>query len=81
MFEWPRIMHCLECILGCSMMDIIMITNFIPVQIIGSLVNFEGKVLFINNTQDNAVAMHLLSFGQARVFAGLQLTFWGCEGT
>ena len=50
-------------------------------QIIGSLVNFLGEMQFINNTDDNAVAMHLLSFGQARLFSGLQMIFWGNNGT
>ena len=44
-------------------------------QIISSLVDFEGQVEFINNTGDNAVAMHLISFGQARLLTGLRMTF------
>ena len=49
-------------------------------QIIGSLVNFLGEIHFINNTDDTAVAMHLLSFGQARFFSGLQMIFRGNNG-
>ena len=55
--------------------------TYMFIQIIGSLVSFSGEVEFINNTDDNAVAMHLLSFGQARLFSGLQMTFQGNVGT
>ena len=49
----------------------------IPLQIIGSLVNFDGNMLFMNHSgsQANTVALHLLSFGQIRFHQGLQLTF------
>ena len=55
--------------------------SYTIIQIIGSLVNFLGEMQFINNTDDNAVAMHLLSFGQARLFSGLRMIFWGNNGT
>jgi hypothetical protein len=53
----------------------------ISIQIISSLVDFEGQIEFINNTGDSAVAMHLISFGQARLLTGLRMIFIGNNGT
>lgn len=49
-------------------------------QIIGSLVDFEGKLSFINNTASEEGALSLLSYGQMRVHHGLSLNFFGNRG-
>ncbi len=49
-------------------------------QIIGSLVDFEGELSFINNTAFEEGALSLLSYGQIRVHRGLSLNFIGNNG-
>lgn len=58
-----------------------MTSNSSLAQIIGSVVDFQGDIQFINNTEKNgAVSMHLVSFGQARIFSGLRMSFSGNKG-
>ncbi len=49
-------------------------------QIVGSLVDFDGELTFINNTALNEGALSLLSFGQIRAHRGLSLNFIGNKG-
>ena len=54
----------------------------ITIQIIGSLVEFSGNVLFSDNADSStdSVALHLLSFAQVQFNPGLKMTFSDNDG-
>ena len=59
----------------------IIIQYFLSYQIIASVVDFGGKVSFVNNSVGSeSAAVHLLSFGQIRLESGLNMTFDGNTG-
>ena len=55
-------------------------THKLHTQIVGSLVDFQGHLRFINNSAIGEGALSLLSFGQMRMNKGLSIDFDGNTG-
>lgn len=70
-------LQCITIALDLSI-DIIMI--WISIQIIGSVVDFEGETVFSNNSVVDFGALQLLSFAQARLKRGSSTKFKGNRG-
>ena len=52
----------------------------IQLQIVASLVDFEGRLKFWNNSANKEGTLHLLSFGQMRLQKGTHFAFEGNVG-